>query len=207
MTDAASSVPLTRRDRRREQTYRRLLTAAESLFKVRGFDATTVEEIAAAADVAKGTFFNYFSSKEMLLGELLYMRTERLLLDIPAAGQPAAERIWQLLIRIRQELAPYVHLFPRMFAYVLAHPHLHGPSDDYARDHVTLADALAQLMRQGQREGVFRSACDAEIAGSLMATYFFRLSLVECVQENADFCWEDQMQAALALLYQGLAAG
>ena len=47
-----------RRERRKEETRRRLLTAAERLFHAKGFEATTVEEIAAAADIAKGTFFN-----------------------------------------------------------------------------------------------------------------------------------------------------
>ena len=35
-----------------------------------GFEATTVEQIAAAADIAPATFFNHFQSKNALLGEM-----------------------------------------------------------------------------------------------------------------------------------------
>jgi len=41
-----------------------------NLFRERGFHNTTVEDITNAADVGKGTFFNYFPSKEHILGVL-----------------------------------------------------------------------------------------------------------------------------------------
>src|SRR3984957_18449821 len=56
-----------RRERHRVQTRDRLYRAALELFAARGFLETTVEDITEAADVGKGTFFNYFPTKEHTL--------------------------------------------------------------------------------------------------------------------------------------------
>jgi len=67
-SDASAPVETGRRQRRREETTEKLFTAAMELFSRKGFTQTTVEEITQAADVGKGTFFNYFPSKEHVLG-------------------------------------------------------------------------------------------------------------------------------------------
>jgi AcrR family transcriptional regulator len=59
-----------RRERRGAETRERLFRSAMNLFRERGFQNTTVEDITNAADVGKGTFFNYFPSKEHILGVL-----------------------------------------------------------------------------------------------------------------------------------------
>lgn len=56
-----------RRERRRREIRDRLYRAALALFAERGYAETTVEDITEAADVGKGTFFNYFPSKEHVL--------------------------------------------------------------------------------------------------------------------------------------------
>ena len=53
-----------RRERKRRQTTERIQQAAMSLFLERGFEATTVDDIAERADVSKRSFFDYFPSKE-----------------------------------------------------------------------------------------------------------------------------------------------
>ena len=57
-----------RRERRAEQTRVKLFRCALRLIARRGISNVTVEEITEAADVGKGTFFNYFQSKEHVLG-------------------------------------------------------------------------------------------------------------------------------------------
>jgi AcrR family transcriptional regulator len=56
-----------RRERRRTEIRERLFSSALRLFAERGFMETTVEDITEAADVGKGTFFNYFRTKEHVL--------------------------------------------------------------------------------------------------------------------------------------------
>jgi AcrR family transcriptional regulator len=56
-----------RRERHRVETRDRLFQAALKLFAERGYQETTVEAITEAADVGKGTFFNYFPTKEHVL--------------------------------------------------------------------------------------------------------------------------------------------
>ncbi len=55
------------RERKRQQTRQELISAAMRLFDERGYEQTTVAEIASAAGVSTKTFFNYFASKDEVL--------------------------------------------------------------------------------------------------------------------------------------------
>jgi AcrR family transcriptional regulator len=55
------------RERKKDQTREALATAAFELFQTKGYEATTVAEIARAANVSRRTFFRYFPTKDALL--------------------------------------------------------------------------------------------------------------------------------------------
>jgi AcrR family transcriptional regulator len=57
------------RERKKRQTRAAIRQAALKLFLKRGYDSTTTSEVARAADVSIATLFNYFPSKESLLGD------------------------------------------------------------------------------------------------------------------------------------------
>jgi AcrR family transcriptional regulator len=72
-----------------------LLAAARELFATRGFDRTTVRDIAAAAGVNQALLFRYFGSKEELLGSALAGRG-RMLLDGSSAERLLADLLGQM---------------------------------------------------------------------------------------------------------------
>ncbi len=69
--DGAAGRAVGLRKRKKEQRRERILAAALEAFNSRGFAATTMQEIAAVAEVAVGTLYNYFPSKNDLLVGLL----------------------------------------------------------------------------------------------------------------------------------------
>src|ERR1035437_2648714 len=67
-----------RRQRRAAETRLRLFRSALQLFAERGFPNVTVEDITEGADVGKGTFFNYFESKDHVLGVMAEIQLGKL---------------------------------------------------------------------------------------------------------------------------------
>ena len=59
-----SADPLSLRERKKLRTRRALIDAALERFTAQGFDGTTLDELCAAVEISKRTFFRYFSSKE-----------------------------------------------------------------------------------------------------------------------------------------------
>ncbi|TDD37671.1 TetR family transcriptional regulator [Actinomadura sp. KC06] len=95
--------PPGRRERKKQRTREALVDAAFSLFAEKGFDATTVEEIADAVDVSSRTFFRYFASKEDVALTFQEEQT-RAVMDALAA-RPADEPIMTALRHTVVEIA------------------------------------------------------------------------------------------------------
>src|ERR1700685_3602664 len=94
------------RSRRSAETRERLFLAAMALFAEKGFAETTVEDITNAADVGKGTFFNYFPSKDHILVAFGEMQLGKLEAAIELARQtnaPMSEFLRGLGLRMTQE--------------------------------------------------------------------------------------------------------
>ncbi|WP_406277927.1 TetR/AcrR family transcriptional regulator [Nocardia sp. NBC_00881] len=112
--------PSALRDRKRDRTRRALLEAAAELFEARGYEETTVADIAAAADVGTRTFFNYFASKE----ELLFPESDDRVRDAVAAiaGRRPGERPVEVLLRALRAAGdnPGEHLIDDLSARIAA---------------------------------------------------------------------------------------
>lgn len=96
------------RERKKQQTRESIATAAMKLFDQRGFDQTTVADIAAEADVAPRTFFSYYPSKESVVfhdfDEILDgLRTR---LRDREAGESAVDALRGWLVMMIDQLEP-----------------------------------------------------------------------------------------------------
>ncbi|HWC18560.1 MAG TPA: helix-turn-helix domain-containing protein [Terriglobales bacterium] len=134
----------------------RIFEAAMRLFAERGYANTPVEEITEAADVAKGTFFNYFPSKEAILQAL----AERQLGVIKAAEEQAREApsVRPVLLGMIHGLAKRPSrsqlLLRSLMGVAMTHNTLSkflGRSLEGGRSHV------AAIMQRGQELGELRS--------------------------------------------------
>ncbi|MFJ3823460.1 TetR/AcrR family transcriptional regulator [Streptomyces nodosus] len=86
------------RERKKLATWRAIRSAALRLFDEQGYEATTVEQIAAAANVSRATFFNYFAGKDAAV--LDQDPEERLNWQALMDDRPADEPLWDSLTAI-----------------------------------------------------------------------------------------------------------
>jgi AcrR family transcriptional regulator len=98
-TSNVSRPPIGRRERRATQTRVKLFRCALRLIAQRGLSNVTVEDITDAADVGKGTFFNYFESKEHVLGVMAEIQLGKVREAAALAG-PANRKIRSVLNRM-----------------------------------------------------------------------------------------------------------
>ncbi|AFM00894.1 MULTISPECIES: TetR/AcrR family transcriptional regulator [Desulfitobacterium] len=102
---------LSRRERKKLETYTRLYKCAMELFHKQGYEQTSVEQITQLADVGKGTFYNYFQSKEAVVLEYSRRKYQELIASGREAGYSLQERLdhvlknWSQFMTREKELA------------------------------------------------------------------------------------------------------
>lgn len=161
----ASKVP-GRRERRRTATRERIFRAALALFAEQGVAATTVEQITEAADVGKGTFFNYFPSKEHVLaafGEMQMRKLQAVHLD--QGGFPTAMR------RALQALAEVPGQSPTLVRSLVAAFLSGEAARQLTRGNLKRGMSyLAKVIEAAQERGELRS----DVPAALLARFFMQ---------------------------------
>ncbi len=102
----AGGAEQTRAERRRARIRATIADTALRLFMSRGYDATTVEDVAAAVDLSPRTVFRYFPFKEDMLREAVHFELTELIAAL--RDRPAHEHPADALGRAM------VHIWPRM---------------------------------------------------------------------------------------------
>jgi AcrR family transcriptional regulator len=94
------------RERTRRAVQKEIAEVAEQLFAERGYDATTIDDIAGGAGLSRRSVFRYFSSKEdIIVGKFEFIGET--IADVLRA-RPPGEPVWESLRRALDVLVPYV---------------------------------------------------------------------------------------------------
>jgi AcrR family transcriptional regulator len=158
-----------RRERKRLETRGKVVRSATELFEQRGYESTTMEDVAAHADVGIGTLYNYFGSKERLLlaafeeaSEPLFLAAARLV-ESPDSDPEAA------LVRLIEVFEPLATMFKKsvlreMFAAALVQPS--DRVEEFASIDVKFAASLGELLAKLAATGAVAAEVDIE-AGAI----------------------------------------
>jgi AcrR family transcriptional regulator len=174
------STDATLRERKKAVTRRRLMTIALRLFEERGFHETTVEDVAAASDVAPRTFFRYFPTKVDVLfadhEELVALLRDTLAARAPDESVVRAVRRATLegLERLVANPSPYLTRSRLVASVPAAHARSRQLDSDFesliaeavAAAHGDAADDLRARVVARAAWSATRAARDAWVAGA-----------------------------------------
>ncbi len=152
---------LGRRERKAAQTRLKLFRSAIQLFAKDGFPNVTVEQITEAADVGKGTFFNYFKSKDHVLSVIaeIQLGKVREAVQLAESGkQPIRSVLHNLFIAITEEPGRSPELARALLTAFLSST----IREFLARNMADGRGIIAKILELGQERGEIGGAWKAE---------------------------------------------
>lgn len=161
-------------ERRPEARPREILDAALRVFAARGYAATRLEDVAAAAGVTKGTIYYYFDNKEDLLVQLVAGRDREIFADLETLMKrvtgPVSARLRMLL---RKGFCDQADESRRLLHLVIHDLHADSPKVFVRAVQNSLVEGwmlLAKLIELGKASGEFRQDADAEVAARVFTS-------------------------------------
>lgn len=190
------------RERKKLQTRTAIINRAVELFAAQGFYQTSIDDIADAADVSRGTFFNYFGYKEAVIVEfgrdLMVRLTEQA--EEQLKEKVAAERIlYHIWLEVRQLLEKHGEAM-----VVLAHELLNPDTEraQRAAQAFALAGLIERIAKAGQQTGRFRTNLDAGQLGQLFANLVI-VSVATQYRMNDLKAADQHMRQSLEVIFHG----
>jgi AcrR family transcriptional regulator len=204
-TRCVSSAPrVNRRERRRIETRERIYRAALEIFARRGYLDTTVEDITEAADVGKGTFFNYFPTKEHVLatyGDERVAAIERSLQNVRTAKQSVRAALKELATDLAGQSAESPDLLRSIFAAHLSCAPVRAELQNRLQRARRL---LGEIIAIGQKRGEIR--CDRSPADLARLTQLIFMGVTIAWSLNPDSVLRKSAEEVWELFFPSLFA-
>ena len=194
---------LSLRERKKQQNRTRILDAARDLFQSQGFEATSVEQIAGMAEVSRATFFNYFATKDALLGaiadqELLWLQ-HRVETDLGTVSS-VVTKIRRTMRMFVDDTLPFLQVARYVFLDALQHPTGHESST------IWLGEILTKLIIEAQSSGEIRADLDpVEISHAITGAYMAALFSWVAAQSPPTPTSMPMVENIVDMLFEGIA--
>lgn len=189
------------RERKKQRTRRAIEAAALRLFEERGFEGSTIDDIAAAAEIAPRTFFHYFPSKEDVVLSDYAARLDRIVAAL--GGTPARESPWQGLraafLTVAADYEDERDQLLRRFRIISENPSVAARS---LQLQAAWEDAVAEAVAGWLDVDVRQTIEPRLLAGAALAA--MRASLALWLADEGRTRLPDQVDSCFALLGSGL---
>lgn len=205
-----SSETLSRRERRTASRRAHILDAAAEVFAKQGFHRTTTKDIAEAADIAEGTIYNYFQSKDDLviglLGRLANLEERRRVME-----DALQEDFQSFVVRHFSQRLKLAQANNTLIAAVL--PELLSSSalrEEYTEQMIKPALEMLEQHIQARREAGQIPPVDVPVVTRLVTATVLGLTVMTLLGDDvAEFMWSEPETLAETLtkfLFGGLGA-
>jgi TetR/AcrR family transcriptional regulator, cholesterol catabolism regulator len=183
----------------------RIRVAAEKLFTRQGYEATTVRQVADAAEVASGTVFLYARDKEDLLFLVMHERLRRTV-DEALASMPRRARLldgWLHQFKAIYEMYGKHEALARPFVRLV--PGSRGLNADLVNALTqTFVQRLALQVQEAQSRGEVRADVDPFLAATMAFGLYFTVLMSWLAGYTEISSLPEALAQALELLFRGL---
>ena len=166
-----------RRERKKQEMREAIYNAAIGLFIQRGFDNVTIEDITEKVDIAKGTFFNYFSSKDSILPFFIARHLDEVRKRLTRetkrdkTAREKLQRLFSLLGKLVIENAPLIK-------WVLMESfRLKVYQKEKEEVFSNILHIMVAILKEGQEKGEFNKDMDPEKVAEILESIFFSSSM------------------------------
>jgi len=194
-----SSAPMTRRERKKIETRRRILDAAFSLMTERGYDNVKIGEISEQADVANATFFLHFPTKASLVSAFNEQVAEKIIERLGEFDLGAVEQLELLRAILLDEWSRHADLLRQIVIDAAAQD-----QKAFTDTSASLIEIVEEIVQKGQASGDFSTDFDADIVAQSLLASWRAATLSWAVHGDAEQARNANRQA-LDLILRGVA--
>jgi AcrR family transcriptional regulator len=187
------------REARKKEMKEQIYLRSIALFKEKGYDHVTIEEVASACGIAKGTFFNYFSKKEHVLLHLGNAQIERMGEIINKYQQvQLKERLQSIFNELLSPYAEHSELLKLTLSETLKSALVMQEESSNIK---LFQETLSHIINQAKGGGQFQSQWEPDVIASVLVGIYFNTliswsfihtqeeSITNLFQKQLDVVW------------------
>jgi AcrR family transcriptional regulator len=194
----------TRRERKKRETREKIFNAAIKLFKEYGFDNTTIDMISEEADVARGTIFLHFTSKEAILAHWGYERLQEIHKrreewDYGDSCKQRVLRIYKILNEVNIQNYDFIKV---LIESSMKHRKV---LESEKNVYFELRELFADLIEEAQEKGRLKTKFNPLVAANMLENIYYN-ALYDWVRSEGAWPLEEIMEEKVSIVFEGLDA-
>ncbi|MDG5788813.1 TetR/AcrR family transcriptional regulator [Evansella sp. AB-P1] len=188
------------REERKKELKKDIFLKSIELFKEYGYENVSVEKIASACGIAKGTFFNYFPKKEHVL---LHLGSSQIVLVKEIIQTHQCSNIKSKVHHIFRELLATYSQHADLLKLTISET-IRSALKAESANILTLTDTLTDMFIDAKNTGLFQSAFDPKTISSVLVGIYFNSLITWSLSESPDEDLEIIFNSQFEVVWEGI---